>query len=141
MITNGALEFFEVGEVLGAACGFFGGDEIGLGEVGDGNAVDIDHGSGFPAFCELESGDRGEEIKLARWHADGKLESFLGEVRLGDFDERYAKLPKCEGYFCGVFTRRLDPEVEAFGEAWLGVVGHGITSDDEVMDVMLDEQT
>lgn len=35
----------------------------------------------------------------------------------------------------------LDPKVEVFGEAGLGVVGHCVPSDDEVADAMSAEQT
>jgi len=50
---------------LGAACGFFGFDEVGFAEVVDGEAF---FGCGDvigPGLIEIETGDYGEEVDLA----------------------------------------------------------------------------
>lgn len=105
MITHGALEFFEVGEVLGAACGFFGG----------------------------------EEVDLTRGNTDAELRAGLGEVRFIQAEQRQSELPECPHEPPGIFWSWLNPKIQIFGVARLGMVDDSVSADHQEPNQLLGE--
>ena len=63
----------------------------------------------------------------------------MSEVGLGDLNERNAKLTECNCHTAGVGHRRLNPQIEVLGKAWLGSADDGVAADHQITDPMLCE--
>ena len=59
-------DFLDVGEILEAACGLFGEDEIRFSEIGDENSVLVTFHPVFPCFVEYKAGYGGEDARKRR---------------------------------------------------------------------------
>ena len=135
------FEFLKIGEVLGAACSFFGGHQVRLAEVGNEASFLFRTLSVLPAGGELKPRDRGQQVDLTWWDADTELSAGFGKVRLIQSYEWKAKALKGSHELSSVLLRRLNPEIKILGVARLRVVDDRITTDDEKPNLLVYEDS
>jgi len=121
-----------VEQVLRAADGSLGFDELMLPDNGDGDAAVGAFRPVLPGGGEFDRADIHDDINAVGGDPDLINKFRVGEIPRFDPSERGAETGQGAKDAGGVFGTGVYPDIQVFGEARLGVKHHRVGADDQV---------